>query len=78
MTCVSLYNIKQRSPLHHPKPDRLFPTSNSDRPIITHKNRSPTSKLKQRSPLSELFIIVVSNLFHVKGLSSGEIKLAII
>jgi hypothetical protein len=25
MTCVSLYNIKQRSHPHHPTPDRLFP-----------------------------------------------------
>ncbi|MFN5924412.1 MAG: hypothetical protein ACK466_11580, partial [Pseudanabaena sp.] len=35
--------IKPRWTLTTHKPDRLFPPSNSDRPFITHKTRSPKS-----------------------------------
>ncbi|MCE2886599.1 MAG: hypothetical protein ACK5BG_07270 [Pseudanabaena sp.] len=33
-------------PSHHPKPDRLFPTSNNDRTLTTHKTRSPILHIK--------------------------------
>ena len=42
MTCVSLYNIKQRSHPQHPTPDRLFPQHQTTiAPFTTHKPRSP-------------------------------------
>jgi hypothetical protein len=31
---IAYSHIKQRSPLHHPTPDRLLPTPNSDRPLL--------------------------------------------
>ncbi|MCA6502950.1 MAG: hypothetical protein IM585_02275 [Pseudanabaena sp. M135S2SP2A07QC] len=36
-------------PSHHPKPDRLFPTSNNDRTLITHKPDRLFPQIKQRS-----------------------------
>ena len=61
MTCVSLYNIKQRSHPHHPTPDRLNLKINQrshphhptpDRLNLKTKQRSPLHHPQTRSPIS--------------------------
>ncbi|TYQ26380.1 hypothetical protein PseudUWO311_12705 [Pseudanabaena sp. UWO311] len=70
-------HIKQRSPHITTNPIAYFPQQTAIAPHH-HKPDRLFPQIKQRSPLSELFIIVVSGLSGVKELSNGEIKLAII
>jgi hypothetical protein len=70
-------HTKQRSPLTTHKPDRLFPTSNSDRPspptnpiayFFNIKQRSPFTTPETRSPKSQhqTAIILTAKLKLVK------------